>query len=412
MIRSWSAYRSTWRSVTARGRVTAVIAVLAALLALVTGWWEWLGIAAALGTLLLAAVAMALGSSSLSVHLDLPGGRVVVGDPATVTLQLQNSATGRMPALRMELVVAGVTVLVPVPSLAGGGDHQLRIPLPTYRRDVVDIGPVRAVHGDPFGLIRRVVEWAVQETLYVYPRTALPGSALPGVVLDLQGEESSVRTASDLAFHAVREYVPGDDRRFIHWKASARSGTLQVREFRQTQRSTVAVVLSANPGDYHLAQAPTSHRADGTTPDDEFEVAVGVAASISVELVRQRRDVVIDAAGLPIRGITAPALLDQFCSVDLVADLPDGETPGPASSIRQLGRAHPRLSLIVFVFGSTMSSAELRSVIRSCPAGAQLLAVRARAGSSPFPARMTGPAHGVVTVADVDDLPAALRAAM
>ena len=412
MAPGWSAYRSKWRSVTARGRVTAAVAVLAALLAVVTGWWEWLGIAAALATMVLAAVAMALGNSSLSVQLELAGSRVIVGDPATVTLQVQNTAAGRMPALRMEVVVAGVVVLVPVPSLAGGALHHQRIPLPTYRRDVVDIGPVRAVHGDPFGLIRRVVEWAVQEQLFVHPRTALPGSALPGVVLDLQGEESTVRTASDLAFHAVREYVPGDDRRFIHWKASARSGTLQVREFRQTQRSTVAVVLSANPGDYHLAPAPTSHRADGTSPDDEFEVAVGVAASISVELVRQRRDVVIDAAGLPIRGITAPALLDQFCSVDLGADPQDAELPGLASVIRQLGRVQPRLSLIVFVFGSAVSSAELRSVIRSCPAGAQLLAVRARAGWSPFPARVTGPAFGVVTVADVDDLPAALRAGL
>lgn len=435
----WSRSRSSWQAVTLRGRVVALVAVAAALLGVVTGWREWLGVGAALGTLLVAAVLMALGRSRLAVELDLPVSRVVVGEPASATLVLHNGAHRRTPPLRMELEVAGVVVMVPVPSLSSSAEHLLQIPLPTYRRDVVTLGPLRAVHGDPFGLVRRVAGWPVQREVFVHPRTVRPGSALPGVVRDLQGEESLVRTASDLAFHAVREYVPGDDRRFIHWKSSARSGTLQVREFRQTQRSTVALVLSAAPGDYHLAAAPTSHRADGSFPDDEFEVAVSAAASLAVELVRQRRDLVIDAAGMAIAGITAPTVLDQFCAVDLAGD---GDTVGAvagvggiagddrggnsgggagsgttdpydlAFAVRQIGRAHPRLSLIVLVFGSAMSAARLRAAVRGAPAGAQVLAVRARAGWSPQPARVAGPPGcQVASIADVDELPAALRAA-
>jgi uncharacterized protein (DUF58 family) len=434
----WSRSRSSWQAVTLRGRVVALVALAAALLGVVTGWREWLGVGAALGTLLVAAVLLALGRSRLAVELDLPASRVVVGEAASATLVLHNSAHRRTPPLRMELEVAGVVVMVPVPSLSSGAEHLLQIPLPTYRRDVVTLGPLRAVHGDPFGLVRRVAGWPVQREVFVHPRTVRPGSALPGVVRDLQGEESLVRTASDLAFHAVREYVPGDDRRFIHWKSSARSGTLQVREFRQTQRSTVALVVSAAPGDYHLAAAPTSHRADGSFPDDEFEVAVSAAASIAVELVRQRRDLVIDAAGMAIAGITAATVLDQFCAVDLAGDGPgDGDIAGAGGSgdkannnsgggggggadpydlafaVRQIGRAHPRLSLIVLVFGSAVSAARLRAAVRGSPPGAQVLAVRARAGWSPQPARVAGPPGcQVVSIADVDELPAALRAAM
>ena len=136
---------------------------------------------------------------------------------------------------------------MPVPSLGGGRTHRVQIPLPTARRAVVPIGPLRAVRGDVFGLIRRVVQWPLSEQVYVHPRTVRPSSALPGFVRDLEGEESTLRTASDLSFHALREYVPGDDRRFIHWKSTARNRTLQVREFLQTHRSLVVVVLSGGP---------------------------------------------------------------------------------------------------------------------------------------------------------------------
>ena len=113
----------------------------------------------------------------------------------------------------------------------------MHVPLPTERRAVIDLGPLRAVRGDVFGLIRRVVQWPVHRQVFVQPRTVRPTGSLPGFVRDLEGEESTKRTASDLSFHTLREYVPGDDRRFIHWKSTARNGTLQVREFLQTHRS-------------------------------------------------------------------------------------------------------------------------------------------------------------------------------
>ena len=99
--------------------------------------------------------------------------------------------------------------------------------------------------------------------------------SLPGFVRDLDGEESTKRTASDLSFHTLREYVPGDDRRFIHWKSTARNGTLQVREFLQTHRSLVAVVLSGSSADYHWAARRNDHALlKMRSADDEFEVAV------------------------------------------------------------------------------------------------------------------------------------------
>jgi hypothetical protein len=336
-----------------------------------------------------------------------------------------------MLPLRMELEVAGIAIVVPVPALPGGGSHLLAIPLPTGRRAVVELGPIRAVRGDVFGLIRRVVQWPIRRQIFVHPRTVRPGSSLPGFVRDLEGEESTIRTASDLSFHTLREYVPGDDRRFIHWKSSARNGTLLVREFLQTHRSLVAVVVSGRQADYYstvgddgdspagdpgvagsTADEPPAGNDDRRTSTEpaeqnEFEIAVSCAASVVAELVRDRRDVATVVAGVPIRGATADGVLDQFCAVEAGKDSAD-----LVFETRQAMRRYPRVSLVVLVFGSAVGAAQLRAAARSCPPGASVLAIRARAEFSPHPSRLTGSDGSLVlTVDDVDALPAALRVA-
>jgi hypothetical protein len=462
--------------VTSRGRVALLLAVLAALLGAVTGWREWTGIAAALAVLLLAAVVSALGRSSCAVTLELDRRRFVVGDVGTSVLQVSNTAKRRMFPLRMELEVAGLPMTVRVPSLAAGGTHRVEIPLPTARRAVVKIGPLRAVRGDVFGLIRRVVHWPIDERVFVHPRTVRPSGALPGFVRDLEGEESTRRAASDLSFHTLREYVPGDDRRFIHWKSTARNGTLQVREFRETHRSLIAVVVSGNRGDFYGPgtdpaavddAAPTAAErsgvgwiarcwsawrrrrttgaedgdsrgpssATGGSTDaagvaaakvaaagdaaagnaapadriegDEFELAVGCAASIVAELVRGGRDVVTDAAGTPIRAVTAQGVLDQFSGIGTTPTSPD-----LVFDARRASRRYPRMSLLVLVFGSTVGAGRVRAAIRACPPGVSVLAVRARVDDSPHPARLSGSdAFTVLTVGELELLPMALRSA-
>jgi hypothetical protein len=439
-----------------RGRVALLLAVLAALLGVATGWREWTGIAAALTVLLLAAVVTALGRSSCAVAVELDRRRFVVGDAGTSVVRVTNTAGRRMLPLRMELHVAGLPVTVRVPSLAPGGTHGMEIPLPTAHRAVVAIGPLRAVRGDVFGLIRRVVQWPIEEQVFVHPRTVRPSGALPGFVRDLEGEESTRRAASDLSFHTLREYVPGDDRRFIHWKSTARNGTVQVREFRETHRSLVAVVLSGNRGDFYEPGADASAVPDalptstersgawwfrgwrprrGVTGDDhghgagsapvgsvraagdaapagriegdEFELAVGCAASIVAELVRGGRDVVTDAAGTPIRAVTNESVLDQFSGIGTAPTAPD-----LVFDARQATRRHPRMSLLVLVFGSTVGAGRVRAAMRACPPGVSVIAVRVRVDDSPHPAGLSGSdTFTVLTIGELELLPMALRSA-
>jgi uncharacterized protein (DUF58 family) len=404
---SGSALAAAWATVTRRGRAALAVLVGAALLGGLTGWREWTGLAAGLAVLMVIAVAMALGRSPVAIDLDLARTRFVVGDPAAVRVGVRNVSNRRMLPLRLELDVDGLPAQVRVPSLPGGAGHPVVIPLPTHRRGVIELGPARAVRGDVFGLLRRVVQWPVREQVYVHPRTVRLPDPLPGLARDLEGEESAIRTASDLSFHTLRDYVPGDDRRFIHWKSTARSGTLQVREFLQTHRSMVAVVLAGNPDDYR-STGPVPIGPDGgpdTGTSAEFEVAVSCAASIVAELVRSHRDVVVDAAGAGIRAASDQGVLDQFSPVRTVPGSPD-----LFAMTRQVARRHPRTSLVVLVFGSAVDPARLRAAARLCPTGATVLAVRARVPDSPHPATLAPLNRGaVLTVEDVVQLPLALR---
>ena len=378
---------------------------------------------------------MSVGRSSCAVELDLPQNRFVVGEPGAASMQVRNTSHRRMLPLRMELDVAGLAVSVPIPSLPGGAGHIVEVPLPTRRRAVVDLGPLRAVRGDVFGLIRRVVQWPVHRQVFVHPRTVRPSSSLPGYVHDLEGEESTKRTASDLSFHTLREYVPGDDRRFIHWKSSARNGTLQVREFLQTHRS------HGRPSCCPAAVSTTTGPAAGTSVrDSDLESGDDGGPEPTAEGIRD------EAGGRPpqpgargrvrdrrrLRGVdgrrTGPAAARRgdrrrrprdprgdartAFSTSSVRSNAAVDAPDLIFQTRRLVRRHPRVSLVVLVFGSSVGAAQIRAAVRSCPPGASVLALRARSTGSPHPPRMTGSdAARVLTLADVDDLPPALRAA-
>ena len=86
--------------------------------------------------------------------------------------------------------------------------------------------------------------------LYVHPRTTLLPSLTAGWIRDLEGRTTNDLSTSDVAFHTLREYSPGDDRRHIHWRTTARLGTLMVRQFVDTRRSHLGLVLSTDDSDW------------------------------------------------------------------------------------------------------------------------------------------------------------------
>ena len=132
------------------------------------------------------------------------------------------------------------------------------------------------MRGDPLGLVRRTVRWTDVTELFVHPRTVSLESLGAGLLRDLEGETTQDLSMSDLAFHALREYQPGDDRRYIHWRSSAKAGRLLVRQFLDTRRSHLSVVVDTDP---ELVRRRRGRRRDRRSR---------VAASLALRAVMRR----------------------------------------------------------------------------------------------------------------------------
>ena len=67
------------------------------------------------------------------------------------------------------------------------------------------------MQGDPLGLFRRVRTWSEVEEIFVHPRTVPLPPTVMGLLRDMEGQPTLELSPSDVAFHALREYAPGDE---------------------------------------------------------------------------------------------------------------------------------------------------------------------------------------------------------
>lgn len=269
--------------VTPLGWSVIVVAALALAGGYTWGWLELIALGWGLVVLVAAASVWLIGRGAGTIQLVLPSPRVVVGEPAEARLIAANPGRRRFGGVQLELPVGRRIVERVLPGLPRGGVFDEQFAIPTERRGVVPVGPARTVRADPIGLMRREFVWSETAELHVHPRTVPINALSTGFIRDLEGTPTRDLTASDIAFHALREYVPGDDRRFIHWRSSAKTGTFMVRQFEETRRSRLMVLLDLDPGSYVDAA--------------EFELAVSAAASVGARAIRDARTVSFVVSG-------------------------------------------------------------------------------------------------------------------
>jgi uncharacterized protein (DUF58 family) len=99
----------------------------------------------------------------------------------------------------------------------------------------------------PFSLFLKTRRVSDTATLVAYPTPTDPvgwSDQLQGALGDIPAGE---RGEGD-DFFALREYRPGEDKRLIHWKASAKRGDLVIREHEARRHHTVDITLACATG--------------------------------------------------------------------------------------------------------------------------------------------------------------------
>jgi len=225
----------------------------------------------------------------VEVHRWIRPSVLTAGDVGRVEVLVRQLGFSRAPAFELvEPVGVDRSARMSVAPLGRDAEVSAGYRVPTERRGVLTIGPLRAVRHDVLGLARSVHVVAGTEDVLVSPRAHL--LEMPSLGQGILGRHllALARRLGPGDFHSLRDYADGDEPRTIHWKASARSEQLKVREHSIEGLRRCLVLLD-------------QHVPPGAEGDEAFERAVTAAASIVHSADRaalQTRFVTTDGADL------------------------------------------------------------------------------------------------------------------
>lgn len=313
--------RHGWRALSARvqalpgyegvarwlGALTPVgWAVIAAMLAgtvaaLAFGWLEGFIVAVMGLVALVVAVVSVASPSPLSVSLRMKNDRIVAGQVAVGRVRVVNESGRRSGSTLVEVTIGRGSGEFLVPPISGNGTWNESFSVMTKRRGVINVGPARTVRMDGLGLLRRVRSWDDPILVHVHPPTVRFSFDATGMQMDVEGVASEKLTSSDVSFHALRDYEPGDDRRAVHWPSTARFGRLIVRQFEETHRSHHMVLLDTRVDAWDRRS---------------FETAVSVAASLALAGSGEARTVSMHTADEWIPTGSPMAMLDALSEME------------------------------------------------------------------------------------------------
>ena len=259
-------------SLTRSGRFVLIGAVALALSGRILGLDELMLLAA--GTVVVvigAAITVRRARIGFEIGRSVRPGRLPAGGSTTVTLRLRNTTAQKTPVISLTdpisragsgLATAPGTEpatdgtarleLAPVPA---GATRELSYRLPTPNRGVLVVGPLELSHTDAFGLIRRSLSTKAGSEVIVLPRihdlVQLPPAS--GEQPESGPVLHEVVVSANEEFAAIREYVPGDDVRRVHWRTTARFGVPMVRHYEEPWQHRTTIVVDVRRANHDAA---------------------------------------------------------------------------------------------------------------------------------------------------------------
>lgn len=270
------------------------------------------GLVIAFGVMGIAAGAISLIWNRLSLEdvtyeRELSERRVFLNEEVTMTLALTNRKPIPLAWINVEdevpddlHVVRGdvaanvkpnIQTLEHSTSMAWYERIRWRYRLKGERRGLHTIGPARIESGDPFGFLRSRARNTDDDTVMVYPPIfPLHDLGIPAA-RPLGDVRKGLPIFADLSRPAgIRDYVLGDPLKSIDWKATARSGALQVRVYEPSSTYTVVIVVAVDTATPHW---------DSYDPEN-LERVITAAASVAAFATDQRYGVGLFSNDMPI----------------------------------------------------------------------------------------------------------------
>ncbi len=202
-------------------------------------------------------------------------------DPIEVTLQFSHH--GFRPALLISgdescpfAPVSDQTQSFFIPGLFKGQPINLSYQTKGDRRGLYRLPKLQLFSSGPFGLFKTKRRLKVPGEILIYPQY-YPLKRLPLLEQKEFAEKQARSVGPGSEIIGTREYRPGDSLRQIHWRSTAHTGKLVVKEFADSEQLTLTVVLDLEPT-----------RANGERGKfSPFETAIRMAASFGYYATRK-----------------------------------------------------------------------------------------------------------------------------
>lgn len=369
-------------AVTPTGWAVIALVIVGLALAVAFQWVEALACAlAGVVALLLAAMRVAWRPPHV-VSIRVPNERIVAGQTAVGEISVRNERARSARSGIIELPIGTGTGEFVVPPLGAHETWDEMFLISSRHRGLINVGPARAVRSDALGLLRRVRMWDEPVLLHVHPRTVRVPFDATGFQLDVEGVATGKLSSSDVSFHALRDYEPGDDRRAVHWQSTARLGKLIVRQYEETHRSHHVIVLDTSRDAWD---------------HDTFETAVSVAGSLGLANLRESRPVSLSTTEGWLPSGVAMRMLDALSEVKArsFGDL--------SRRVREAVAQRPGVSALTLIVGPNATDIEAAHLARLAPIDVPVSIIRI--GAEGVRARRDLGRGVLLDCSTLDDLP-------
>ena len=134
----------------------------------------------------------------------------------------------------------------------------------------------------PFSFLTKTRDVALERQIIVYPPVD-PTEEMVEILPALRGEWESFLQGRGSDLYRIREYMPEDSARHVDWKATAKSGSLKVREFTREDERRLCIIFD-NP-------------VTGVISEAAYERAVNLTASLAWQFSSENAEVSFLIAG-------------------------------------------------------------------------------------------------------------------